>query len=306
MPTAPKNMIFFIGDGFGPASVTLARVVANRTSLTMDHYFVGTSRTFSSSNTITDSAAGATAFSCAMKTYNAAIAVDDNLVSEFLISINRLTHTHTLSLSSASRQKACGTVLEAAKRKGMATGLVATSRITHATPASFSAHGLCFFGFLDCCTPFHKRFVLTNFLFILIQQVQSQRQRMEIVLARRHFFSSFVLFCFVLFTYLFWFPADRDMEEFIAAQQVKQNVDVMLGGGRKFFDRRSDSINLLEEAGEKGVKVITTLEGVHTPSLSHMHIYSLTHQQNSEISNQHLFWDFLLIRTCTTRLIGKE
>jgi alkaline phosphatase len=36
--------------------------------------------------------------------------------------------------------KPCGTVLEAAKQKGMLTGLVATSRITHATPASFAAH----------------------------------------------------------------------------------------------------------------------------------------------------------------------
>ncbi|KAJ3416821.1 2-oxoglutarate dehydrogenase complex E2 component [Chytridiales sp. JEL 0842] len=34
----------------------------------------------------------------------------------------------------------CGTVLEAAKAEGYMTGLVATSRITHATPASFSSH----------------------------------------------------------------------------------------------------------------------------------------------------------------------
>lgn len=37
-------------------------------------------------------------------------------------------------------QAPCGTVLEAAKRQGFATGLVATSRLTHATPASFYAH----------------------------------------------------------------------------------------------------------------------------------------------------------------------
>jgi len=34
----------------------------------------------------------------------------------------------------------CGTLLEAAKAKKMKTGLVVTSRITHATPASFSSH----------------------------------------------------------------------------------------------------------------------------------------------------------------------
>ncbi|KAJ3044699.1 hypothetical protein HDV00_001103 [Rhizophlyctis rosea] len=64
---------------------------------------------------VTDSAAGATAFSCALKTYNGAIGVHPD-------------------------QKPCGTVLEAAKEIGYKTGLVVTSRITHATPASFSAH----------------------------------------------------------------------------------------------------------------------------------------------------------------------
>lgn len=34
----------------------------------------------------------------------------------------------------------CATVLEAAKFSGYKTGLVSTSRVTHATPASFAAH----------------------------------------------------------------------------------------------------------------------------------------------------------------------
>ncbi len=60
---------------------------------------------------ITDSAAGATAYSCAQKTYNYAIAVDDN-------------------------RKPCGTVLEAAMKKKMRTGMVVTSRLSHATPGT--------------------------------------------------------------------------------------------------------------------------------------------------------------------------
>ncbi|KAJ3088552.1 vacuolar alkaline phosphatase [Quaeritorhiza haematococci] len=83
--------------------------------LPLDTILVGSSRTRSSSSLVTDSAAGATAFSCAMKTYNGAIGVDPN-------------------------QKPCGTVLESAKLSGYKTGLVVTSRITHATPASFAAH----------------------------------------------------------------------------------------------------------------------------------------------------------------------
>ncbi|KAG0305289.1 hypothetical protein BGZ99_002148, partial [Dissophora globulifera] len=84
-----------------------------RTSL--DEILVGASRTRSSSSLVTDSAAGATAFSCAKKSYNAAIGVDPEGVP-------------------------CGTVLESAKQMGMLTGLVVTSRVTHATPAAFSAH----------------------------------------------------------------------------------------------------------------------------------------------------------------------
>jgi alkaline phosphatase len=64
---------------------------------------------------VTDSAAGATAFSCGLKSYNGAISVLPN---------------HT----------ACGTVLEAAHLAGYKTGLVVTTRITDATPACFASH----------------------------------------------------------------------------------------------------------------------------------------------------------------------
>ncbi|KAG0347200.1 hypothetical protein BG004_008239 [Podila humilis] len=119
-----RNVIMMISDGFGPASQTYGRsfwryknnyTVSEMTSL--DKIFVGSSRTQSSDSLVTDSAAGATAFACAIKTFNNAIAVDDDGTP-------------------------CGTILEAAKEQGMLTGLVVTSRITHATPASFSAHVL--------------------------------------------------------------------------------------------------------------------------------------------------------------------
>ena len=66
---------------------------------------------------ITDSAAGATAFACGIKTYNRGIGVDP-------------------------RGRACGTVLEAAKRGGYVTGMVVTSKVTDATPACFASHVL--------------------------------------------------------------------------------------------------------------------------------------------------------------------
>ncbi|KAI8647491.1 alkaline-phosphatase-like protein [Parasitella parasitica] len=112
-----------ISDGLGPASVSFARTYYQYTQnqpydyeMPLDKIHVGQSRTRSSSTLVTDSAAGATAFSCNMKTYNGAVGVGPKL-------------------------NPCGTVLESAKHgQGMLTGLVATSRITHATPASFSAH----------------------------------------------------------------------------------------------------------------------------------------------------------------------
>ncbi|KAI8086207.1 alkaline-phosphatase-like protein [Halteromyces radiatus] len=122
--TPKRNVIMMISDGFGPASETYARqyhqwregLEPKNSMLPLDEIHVGHSRTQSSSSLVTDSAAGATAFSCGLKTYNGAIGVDPS-------------------------KQPCGTVLESAKHHhDMLTGLVVTSRITHATPASFSAH----------------------------------------------------------------------------------------------------------------------------------------------------------------------
>lgn len=111
-----------VSDGMGPASLSLTRSFRQFVedlpiddTLVLDQHFWGTSRTRSSSSLVTDSAAGATAFSCGRKSYNGAIAVDPE-------------------------HRPCGTVLEAAKRAGYATGLVVTTDVTDATPASFAAH----------------------------------------------------------------------------------------------------------------------------------------------------------------------
>ncbi|KAI9486121.1 MAG: alkaline-phosphatase-like protein [Benjaminiella poitrasii] len=118
-----RNVIMMISDGFGPASETFARQyytwkegLDHKNVFPLDRIIVGQSRTLSSSSLITDSAAGATAFSCALKTYNGAIGIYPD-------------------------KTPCGTVLESAKiHRNMKTGLVVKSRITHATPAAFSAH----------------------------------------------------------------------------------------------------------------------------------------------------------------------
>lgn len=117
-----KNVIFMVTDGTGPASFTAAREFQRIISgaedgfqFAMDEMLVGSSRTRSYDSLVTDSAAGATAYSCGIKTNNDAVAVDE-------------------------KGKPCGTLLEAAKRQGWKTGMIVTSRVTHATPASFAAH----------------------------------------------------------------------------------------------------------------------------------------------------------------------
>ena len=117
-----RNLIFMVSDGMGPTSLSLTRSFMQfqngapfSEQLVIDQHMIGQSRTRSSSSLITDSAAGATAFSCAQKSYNGAISV---------------TPDH----------EPCGTVLEAAKKAGYMTGLVVTTRITDATPACFAAH----------------------------------------------------------------------------------------------------------------------------------------------------------------------
>lgn len=110
----PKNIILFIGDGMGVAQV-FAGITANN-GLNMEQMpYVGFSKTQSADNYVTDSAAGGTALATGTRTYNGAISVDVNG--------EKLT-----------------TILEYSERNGKATGLVSTSAITHATPASFIAH----------------------------------------------------------------------------------------------------------------------------------------------------------------------
>ena len=155
--TKIKNVILMIGDGMGITQV-YAGMTTNKGSLFIENCkHIGLQKTYSSDSYITDSAAGATAFSTGKKTYNGAIGVD-------------------------SEGKPLKTVLEMAEEKGLATGLVATSKITHATPASFIAH-----------------------------------------------------------------QPNREMYQAIAADFLKTDIDLFIGGGLNDFIAREDGRNLVEE-----------------------------------------------------------
>ncbi len=129
-----KQVIIMVPDGMGLADVTATRILLNCGTVpgeplagcdegpggpplnleTLEH--VGYLRTYSKTNTITDSSAAASAFACGEKFVN----------NEVCFHADGTPHNPS--------------VLELAQKKGMATGLVATQTITHATPASFGSH----------------------------------------------------------------------------------------------------------------------------------------------------------------------
>jgi alkaline phosphatase len=113
-----RNVILFIGDGMGEEHRKAARwfTAGQGGLLAMDIMpFDGLLTTASSDNSVTDSAAAATAMSTGIKTNNGVVGLDSNL--GFV-----------------------KTILEDAQSAGKSVGLVTTTQITHATPAALASH----------------------------------------------------------------------------------------------------------------------------------------------------------------------
>ena len=114
---APKNVILLIGDGTGLSQVSSAFYFKESTPNYARFKHIGLIKTSSSREDITDSAAGATAFASGVKTYNGAIGVADDSTE-------------------------VATIVEIVSPKNIKSGVISTSSIVHATPASFYAHAL--------------------------------------------------------------------------------------------------------------------------------------------------------------------
>ncbi|NUQ26002.1 MAG: alkaline phosphatase [Saprospiraceae bacterium] len=165
-PAQPaKNIVLMIGDGMGLSQISAGMIRNNNTLFLEQFPVIGLHKAYSSDNLITDSAAGATAFASGIKTYNGAIGV-------------------------TADQNPAPTILEQAEARGMATGMVVTSTVVHATPAAFIAH-----------------------------------------------------------------VKDRNMYENIALGFLQTEIDLVIGGGSKYFNRRSDQRNLYGLLQEKGYYV---------------------------------------------------
>jgi len=112
---SPKNVILLIGDGMSATQI-FAGITANRGHLFLDNFkHIGFSKTQSANKYVTDSGAGGTAIATGKKANNSAIGVDSN-------------------------NQPVPSIIEIAKRNGLATGIVVTTDITDATPADFIAH----------------------------------------------------------------------------------------------------------------------------------------------------------------------
>ncbi|MBI1386929.1 MAG: hypothetical protein GC154_00590 [bacterium] len=119
---AARNIILMIGDGMGPVHMQLYDLYARRILKTypafselMDLGSTGFMQHSSASGLVTDSAAGATAFSCGIKTLNGRVAMDAD------------GNTYP-------------TLLEIAKKNGKKTGIVTNIPPYDATESSFLSH----------------------------------------------------------------------------------------------------------------------------------------------------------------------
>ena len=123
-----KNVIVLIPDGCDESVQTLARWYKGE-DLNVDGMQGASMKVHMANSIIPGSAAAATAFSSGHKTTVRFIGIGP-----------RTTDLLTGYEPTAAPYAPVASILEAAKLSGRATGLVATSRITHATPAAYASH----------------------------------------------------------------------------------------------------------------------------------------------------------------------
>lgn len=187
-PKTVKNVIVLIPDGCSTEQYTLARWFKGE-PLALDQICVGAVKTYIADSVIADSAPAASAFATGCRTSDKFISVGPKNPSLPCVP----------SPDPSLSYKPLATVLEGAKLMGKATGIVATSRVSHATPAAYYAH-----------------------------------------------------------------VPSRGMENDIMEQGVYQNLDVVLGGGKRhllsqeYGGKRTDNENLLEILRKRGYALVAT------------------------------------------------
>jgi alkaline phosphatase len=114
-PKSPKNVILMIGDGMGTTQL-YAGYIANKGHLSIDRCnYSGFALTYCKNSTITDSGAAGTAIATGFK-------------------------TNLKMIGMTPDGQAQTSILKYAEQENLATGLVVSCAVTHATPAAFVAN----------------------------------------------------------------------------------------------------------------------------------------------------------------------
>ncbi|QNP49841.1 alkaline phosphatase [Diaphorobacter aerolatus] len=136
-----KNVLFFLGDGMGITTITAARIysVGEDGELAMDRLpetaFV---HTFSNDAQVTDSAPSMAAYMTGVKMNNEVISMSPD--TKATDAGGKPYHSNFDSTCPQTNGKNVATLLEQMKAAGYATGVVTSTRITHATPAATYSH----------------------------------------------------------------------------------------------------------------------------------------------------------------------
>lgn len=140
-PAPTKNVLFFLGDGMGITTLTAARIysVGEEGELSIDQLpetaFV---HTYSNDAQVTDSAPSMAAYMTGVKMNNEVISMTSD--TKATDADGKPYHTSYDSTCPSGNGQAVPTLLEQMKAAGYGTGVVTTTRITHATPATTYAH----------------------------------------------------------------------------------------------------------------------------------------------------------------------
>lgn len=133
-PRQAKNVILFLGDGMGVSTVTAARILEGQlhgepgeeNQLAFEDFpHVALLKTYNTDQQTPDSAGTMTAIVTGSKTRAGVISVDRKVVRGDFAS---------------AKGHGLRTIVERAEERGLSTGLVTTTTVTHATPAALYAH----------------------------------------------------------------------------------------------------------------------------------------------------------------------
>ncbi|MBV1776721.1 alkaline phosphatase [Burkholderiaceae bacterium DAT-1] len=137
----PRNVLFFLGDGMGINTLTAARIYAGGEDgeLTIDTLpetaFI---KTYSNDAQVTDSAPSMSAYMTGIKMNNEVISMSAD--TKAIDPVEDANKNKLGNNCGTGNGKSVQTLLEIAKAQGLSTGVVTTTRVTHATPAATYSH----------------------------------------------------------------------------------------------------------------------------------------------------------------------